>query len=400
MRAEYYGERTHKDTVAKGLYLLKEYINEGWIQKPTVDSPAASKKAISINGDGSQSSEGKFVVDYEDSLKDPKYLLKLHGYDPTQWNLVNSKNSFWDTQMKGGAVKTLYSSKVTVKPKCGLDYSEIIEHFESFSKDYCPNDITPKQYEYGAECLVPCLFDVHFGKLADMDETGNRYDYKIARDKVLNSLSAYINKLKDRRFEQIVFVIGNDFFNSESNGETVNNTRQDNDSRYSKLFNKGVETLIQSIDMLSTVAPVCVLLVQGNHDFYTSFYCASVLSAWYRNSSVVSVNSSPTVRKYIRFGKNLLGFTHGSEEKDRIYGLMQCEASEDWGKTTTHEWLIGHLHSEGITEKNGVVVRRIPSLTGDDAWHTKSGYTTSKKRSMAFIYDKEDGLVETYYSNI
>jgi hypothetical protein len=79
---------------------------------------------------------------------------------------------------------------------------------------------------------------------------------------------------------------------------------------------------------------------------------------------------------------------------------MQHEAAMDWGTTTTREWLIGHLHTEGVVEKNGVVVRRIPSLCGSDAWHVKSGFTTSKKRTMAFVYDKEDGLVETLYVNI
>jgi hypothetical protein len=79
---------------------------------------------------------------------------------------------------------------------------------------------------------------------------------------------------------------------------------------------------------------------------------------------------------------------------------MHHVASEDWGNTTTREWLIVLLHSESVTEKNGVVVRRIPSLTGSDQWHYKSGYVTSKKRTMAFIYDKEEGLTETHYVNI
>jgi hypothetical protein len=281
-----------------------------------------------------------------------------------------------------------------------LSYDDITKHFEEFSKTYIHKEIIPKRYEYGAECFVPCLFDVHFSKLADDDETGNKYDWKIAHDRVLNSIDTYISRLGDRSFEKIFFVIGNDYFNSEPNNATVHGTPQDNDTRYSKMFIKGVETLIKAIDKLSEVSMVEVVLVQGNHAFFTEFYAACVLNAWYRNSSTVIIDCAPTTRKYRRFGKNLLGFTHGDSEKDRIYGLMQYEAPEDWGATKTREWLVGHLHSEGCTEKNGVIVRRIPSLTGSDAWHTKSGYTTSRKRSMAFIYDKDNGLVETHYVNI
>ena len=152
--------------------------------------------------------------------------------------------------------------------------------------------------------------------------------------------------------------------------------------------------------MFADIAPVDVIHIAGNHDTMTSFYCACVLEAYYRNDTNVNVDNGPKLRKYYRYGTNLLGLTHGSEEKDRIYGLMQVEAAKDWGETTTHEWLIGHLHNEGVTEKNGVTVRRIPSICSADAWHFSQGYTMSPKRSCAFIYDKKLGLTDMLYQGI
>jgi len=248
--------------------------------------------------------------------------------------------------------------------------------------------------------LVPCLFDIHFSKLASTDECKDNYDYKIARKRVIDSVVKYVDKFKDKQFDKVLFAIGNDYFNSEPGGQTINHTPQDNDTRYSKMFIKGTETLIEAINIFATLAPVEVILVQGNHSGYTEFYAACVLSAWFKDNLNVKIVAEPTPRKYIRYGKTLLGFAHGDKEKDRIYGLMQHEAAEHWGQTTTREWILGHLHSEGVTEKHGVVVRRIPSLCSDDFWHTQSGYTTSRKRSMAFVYDREQGLVETHYVNI
>ena len=364
------------------------------------ETQVPNKTATEINKDGTQSSSKIIEMSEEDS-KDSRFLLEAHGYNVGLWELVSAKSSIWQAHCKGGETKTLYSSKITVKPiHNGIDFDDVIENLVRFSDSYGSKNITPQQYEYGAEVLIPCFFDVHFGKLASTDECGEKYDFKIAKQRMLDSVQKYIDRLQGRKFEKIIFAIGNDYFNSEPDGNTVNSTRQDNDSRYSKMFNKGVETLIEAIDMFSNVAPVEVVLVQGNHAFYTEFYASCVLNAWYRNSDIVTVNDSPTVRKYIKFGNNLIGFTHGSEERDRIYGLMQHEAAADWGTTTTREWLIGHLHSEGVVEKNGVVVRRVPSLCGSDAWHVKSGFTTSRKRTMAFVYDKEDGLVETLYVNI
>jgi len=35
----------------------------------------------------------------------------------------------------------------------------------------------------------------------------------------------------------------------------------------------------------------------------------------------------------VEFGKCLIGFTHGDKEKKRIFGNMQVEVPEAWGRT-------------------------------------------------------------------
>ena len=359
-----------------------------------------SKTTVEIHKDGSQTRSALIRMREEDS-KDPVFLLKAHGYSPEYWELTGARSNIWNAYSKQDGIMELYSSKITVKPlKNGLDSEKIAAHFEDFAKIYAPKAVEPKQYEHGAELFVPALYDVHFDKLGDEDETGEKYNWEIAHERVMGSLEFYISKLRSRKFEKVLFVIGNDYFNCEPSGTTLAGTKQDSSLRYSAMFNKGVETLIEATDMLAQLAPIEIILVQGNHAGVAELHAAHVLNAWYRNCGHVDVDFTPCPRKYRRFGKNLLGFSHGDSEKDRIFGLMQYEAAEAWSATSTREFLLGHLHSEGVTEKNGVVVRRIPSLSGKDYWHTKSGFTTSKKRSMAFIYDKEDGLVETLYANI
>jgi len=399
-----YGEAVSADHARKALRILDLTLDaEGDAPQESSGPQGAippDKVTVEIHKDGSQTRAALVRMREEDS-KDVLFLLKIHGYDPEFWELTGARNNIWNAYSKQDGIMELYSSKITVKPlKNGLDYVKIEAHFDNFAQKYSPTEVNPNQYEFGAELLVPCLFDVHFSKLGDEDETGEKYNWGIARERVLHSIQSYIDKLQHRKFEKIFFVIGNDYFNSEPSGNTIHGTKQDTDLRYSAMFNKGVETLIEATDMLSQLAPVEVILVQGNHAGYTEYYAACVLGAWYRQSTVVAVDFTPTPRKYRRFGKNLLGFTHGDSEKDRIFGLMQYEAAEDWGATTTREFLLGHLHSEGVSEKNGVVVRRIPSLSGNDHWHTKSGYSTARKRSMAFIYDKVNGLNETHYINI
>src|SRR5581483_6691075 len=58
--------------------------------------------------------------------------------------------------------------------------------------------------------------DVHFGKLSWGEETGyENYDTKIAEKMFMRALNTLLDKVKTYKFEQVVFVVGNDLFNSD-----------------------------------------------------------------------------------------------------------------------------------------------------------------------------------------
>ena len=105
-------------------------------------------------------------------------------------------------------------------------------------------------------------------------------------------------------------------------------------------------------------------------------------------------------RKYVRYGRNLIGFAHGEDERKRIEGLMQVEAAQDWGKTDWREMHMGHLHTEQTVEKNGIVFRRISSVTAADAWHTENGFVGTTRKAQAFVWDKDRGLEVILNSNV
>ena len=337
----------------------------------------------------------------------PESIMQKHHLNSNEWVVVSFTSNVWQQQTKDGTKINLCQSKLTVKPKAeqALTIEDVRKALIDIrvEKPLLPKTsvILPKK-----QWLIPCFFDVHFGKLADKYETGENYDYKIARERVINNANGYLDFYRGKTFEKLTFVIGNDFFNSGSDGNTFGGTRQDNDTRPFKMFKKGLETVIQTIYILSELSNnIDIVLVQGNHDFDTSYYLAVALEMYYKDCGNIIVNSIPNTRKYIEYGCNLVGFTHGSEEGKRLSGLMQYEAPEEWGRTSCREWLIGHKHIEGVLklaveEENGVVIRNIPSLTGTDAWHKKVGFTMARKKTIAFIYDYEKGLTDQHYENL
>jgi len=359
------------------------------------------KETIELNKDGSQSSDKLLVMSQEQS-KDVNYLLQAHGYCIKSWELISARNNIWNVYSKQDGINTLYSSKIVVKPRIdNITFEEITEHFEEFSNNYIKPNIKKYTYTNSGKMIEIPIMDLHLGKLAWNDETGENYDHNIAEERFLQVISDFINRTKHYTFDKILFPIGQDFFNFDSiDGTTTKGTRQDNDLRWQKLYLKGMEILVKAIDLLSQIAPVEIFYVAGNHDKMTSYYAVNYIFAWYRNNENVSVDINPKTRKYIQFGECLIGFSHGDMEKAKISGIMQNEAREMWGKTKYHEWHLGHLHSEHAKEKDGIIIRNISSITGSDAWHIESGYIGAIKKAQAFIWDKEYGLTDILNSII
>lgn len=275
------------------------------------------------------------------------------------------------------------------------------ENMRRFSKEYTgPMVPLVKPTETG-KMLEISIVDLHLGKLSWEPETTENYDHKIAERRFMKVIYDITERTKHIKFEKIIFPIGNDFFNFDlPDGTTTGGTLQNNDLRYQKMYDKGIELLVKAIDILAVYAPVEVILVPGNHDMAMSYYCAKTIQAWFRNNENITVNAGPTTRKYVEFGKCLIGFTHGDKERKRLFGNMQVEAAEAWGRTTYREWHVGHLHSEQTKEENGVIVRNLSSVTSTDSWHYQQGYRGAICKSQSFVWDRENGLTDILMTNI
>jgi hypothetical protein len=219
------------------------------------------------------------------------------------------------------------------------------------------------------------------------------------------------------QYSRIVFPVGSDFFNSDTiYNTTTKGTPQDEDLRWQKTFNVGVRLLIDAISMLKQAGvPVDVIVIPGNHDFERSFYMGAYLEAWFNNDPIVNINNGASPRKYYKFGKVLLGFTHGSEEKEAALPLLMAtdiESKPYWTDTTYHEWHVGHIHrkrdmkytvldkSRITNEDLGVTVRYLSSLTGTEEWHHKKGFVGAIKAGEAFVWNDESGLLAHLNANL
>lgn len=354
------------------------------------------KSTLEIKSDGTQVSD-KLIEMSEEQSKDIEYLLKAHGFDSKVWELVSARNNIWNVYSKLDGVQTLYSSKIVVKPRVdNISIEDLKEHFESFNKSFIALNYRPSCYNVNGKMLELNLADLHVGKLAWVGESGENYDHKIAKKRFNYIIDDVITRTQHYKFEKILFVFSNDFFHFDTiETTTTRGTRQDSDVRWQKLFKIGIEMLVEGINKLSTIAPVETFYVGANHDKMTSYYAICYLYAWFKDNKYVTVNTEPKSRKYVEFGKNLIGFCHGEINPKRLSGLMAIEAKEAWGRTDFHEMHSAHFHSEkAIFEENGLIVRFVSSPTSTDAWHYENGFVGAIKKAQSFIWDREFGLTD------
>ncbi len=271
---------------------------------------------------------------------------------------------------------------------------------EMISYSPVPTKIYHKPTKEG-RLLEVAIFDAHVGKLGNSQEVGSNYDLKLAKAAFMGALVELIAKAKIQGpISKILFPIGNDYLHIDTNSaETTGGTRQDTDSRFSKIYKEGRQMLVDAIELLRQVAPVDVIVVPGNHESLSMFHLGDALECWFHNYEDVKVFNQPISRKYYQFGQVMLCFAHGHLEKpNALPSLAATEQPTMWASTTYREWHLGHRHRESVQSFYGVKVRVLDAITGSDKWHFDNGFVQSQRVGQAFLFHPQNGLEAIFQS--
>lgn len=343
------------------------------------------------------------LIELSDSDKNsPESILKAHGFNPSKFELVSCRNSIWDVNSKQGT-KKLYSSKIVVKPlliQMDLNYLDKYFKEKEFTKK---REILEYKENKNDEnkILEIDVADFHIGLLSELDEVGESYNTEIAIKYFNTCIDNIIEKSKNKKFNKIIFVNLGDFIHINNNeGTTAKGTKQDTCGRVTSIFTKALDMLIDCMEKLIDIAPVEVISVSGNHDRETSFYLFTSLEKAFRNDKRIVFNVTSNPFKAKRYGNVLLGWTHGDLKKENYTDWLQVNYSKDFGESKWREIHSGHIHSQGIIDKSGVLVRFLPKLCAASSWEHMNGYNAAVKSMVAFVWDQNEGLEEIWFSNI
>lgn len=403
---EEYGDNYGESKYRKWWYAFQEgmnYVNtlEAEKEEAVKEYIGEQKKDFQILKNGEQASSVLCKLS-DEQLKDPDYILKVHGYDSNEWELTSAKQSIWNSKIDN----ELYSSKITVKPRKGFNWSEdnIKKIFEKLEKH---TEFSTSQYVKIAskdeiapdknKMLLIGVADLHYGLLAK-ENLSEEYNMKIAEQRFDSIVDDVIyRKQNDDTIEKVILLIGNDFLSADNVQGTTSRhfTQQDQETNWYEIIESATEMLVKEIDKLKYYFPkVIVMNVKGNHDEMSTFGIMQTLNAYYKNNEQVEINTSCKFRQYIRYGTSLIGLSHNERVQD-VSKIMAAETGTYFGECRYKLFLMAHLHKQQLLEDDyGVDIRRMPSVVGASAWTAQQGYTGTNKMSQTFVFDKDKGLTE------
>ena len=220
------------------------------------------KETVEIKADGSQYSDKLIEMSHEQS-KDAAYLLKAHGYDIEEWELVSARSNIWNTYSTQDGKGISYASKITVKPKTtGINFEKLLETIEKVK----PIQIKKESPKVANNKLLEIpIYDPHFGI--------SEYEYyKPTQTKIIEKIN--------EGWKEILFVIGQDMLHNDNmRGTTAKGTVIENvdmvkaweDAR--KFFEPMIELALKHSNNVK------IIFSKGNHDESMSWAFVQYLKA-------------------------------------------------------------------------------------------------------------------------
>lgn len=352
------------------------------------------QESINLSGD-----EQTIRVVTHKELRTEAEVLEHCQVDTSEWEvhrlkITNHKQGQTDAD-KNARIVSMVNITLELRRRRRDDPERAKAEVLELLKSHAPRVPKPKwsrRKHRGDLMLEISVPDIHFGKLADGDETGESYNLNIARSLYLKAHEHILNQACERYdIGQIIQVPANDIMHFDGPSyTTTKGTRQDACATWQRVYTTARKAAVDAIMLCREAAPVRVVSHSDNHAQAASFYLGDALACYFHADKHTEVDSGPQPYKFHRHGNCLIGWGHGHQAKyPELQAIMARYCPNDYAECPVKEWHLGHLHKEMLIDGwGGMVFRRISSLSGSDSWHAGMGYG-SQKSAMGFVWSQD-----------
>lgn len=259
-----------------------------------------------------------------------------------------------------------------------------------------PVTVAPPRADSDLLAVYP-MGDPHFGQQSWGKEAGEDFDLAEAERLTRAAIDRLVSSAPPAE-TGIILSLG-DFFHADdqTNRTPAHKHQLDVDTRFPKILESGIRAMRHAIlRALGKHTKVIVRLVVGNHDPHATWALRMAIAAHFENEPRVTVENTPSAFWFYRFGKVLIGATHGDKAKQGdLLGVMATDACEDWGQTKFRYWYTGHVHHQAVKELPGVVCESFRTLAAKDAYAAAYGYRAGRDMCL-IVHHRDYGEIERH----
>lgn len=323
-------------------------------------------------------------------------IYKECKMDPSKWKLTN----IWHKKRSTGFV---YSANFKLIFGNSIDNTKnlIEDLLKNYKSKYTP--INKKDILINDKFTNPCsvfisLTDAHLDRLT----TGNRTIDDAVKQYLDTVEWLIIKSYASNLIDEVVYVIGNDLFDSDTfYSETTNGTQQHSNVMYDESYEKIFDMQVQAINKLKQFCnKLHIKFVPGNHDRTKGFYLVHALEVYFKKDSSIIFDRGAENTKVYTYGNNFIGMHHGDTKPEGLPLYFASKYFKEWGKARFKEIALGDKHVKRSWEQkikptedeySGVRIFMTPSLCDNSLWEKNCLYDTSISAGICRIYDKQDG---------
>ena len=249
----------------------------------------------------------------------------------------------------------------------------------------------PALKEYSKDLLTGYpIGDHHLGMLSWAPETGADYDLKIGEELITGAMDHLVDRAMPSDQALIAFLGDYMHFDGYAALTPTSGNLLDTDTRFPKIVEAAIRSMRYLIERaLDKHRTVHVIVEEGNHDPASTVFLRACLANVYENEGRVTIDTSPGLYHYYRFGKALIGTHHGHKVRitkaDDLSLIMANDRPKDWADSEHRFMWTGHIHHDRQGSGRGSKVESFSILPPPDAHHSGAGYRSTRgMKSVTF----------------
>lgn len=294
------------------------------------------------------------------------------------------------THPSGGVTYSVLSSP----PKSEDNAERILEAIRSGLEDLPRAEEVPPPAASGGLCAVFPVADLHIGMLADVEETGNDWNGKIANRTFADTFGRLVSVTPSAN-TAILAQLGDLTHTDDQRNVTPQSGHQlDADTRYFMILRRAVAAMKWAIEALRRkYLNVIYRGCRGNHDLTAHYAVTLALAEYYRDAPGVTIIDHAGEFFVHEFGANMILLHHGDRAKpERLVHFAAAEWPEMWGRTKHRLALSGHVHHDVRREIGGMAFESVGTIIPRDAYAVSHAYS-ARRGLVSITLDAAQGEV-------